>query len=641
MILKRTTLAVLALVLIVGGGVIGVVPRWRQNVARRQDEAARGRVSDLLAKGRGAEALALVRLQPCPFRNPEWAALEVRAMTDARDAQALDGLYQRDPGALAQNENAALLLLRGWLAGRYDSHFAQLRKAWRGRERSLERWTFLDADALLWAGQREAAATLLRSQSFRGAPEAARLMRLALAADPKDRGAAWAYLSEARAADPRNADIRSFCAQFLEAAGRLPDARVDYVAAVLADPKNPLRHDQLAEFYRRQGSLDLAVQTWRDALNVAPLDFIWVKTLFWSRVVQPPPGALPASTPGGALAPLVARMRETPPGQFWAAAVMSPVPGGTVRDRPEAVWLEVLEQVRAGREAEALKLLEYGLAPEQDLQPDLSAAFRQILFFRSRGVMPAWKIFGAPRSAGAARHSFFDELEKMRQASQPTAGQAAFLKGPHALAAACLAAGWRGAALSLWAEKPLPPDVPEWYVYALAQSLRYHRGPDAALSLVATVPSTPLLEVLAAELLLQKGSPDEGCARLAPWVSRPDDIGDRAAWLVAVTRLEQGRLEEVRAVLSRQPRLARGVTGREIEARLALAEGDADKAEALYRALARDSVEARAWLARRAAQRQDWAEARRLTLELLTLMPEEMALRQSLVAIDAAAQTKK
>jgi hypothetical protein len=566
----------------------------------------------------------------------------VRALAATRDAPALDAVSRRDPEALQRDEDAALLLLRAWLAGRSTSRYERLRAAWRGNERAKGRWRLLDVDALLWAGNRDAAAELLRSETFTGTDEAGRLLRLALLAAPQDQKAAWWSLSQARTVDPQNSEIRSFCAQFLEAAGRQAEARVEYVAAALADTANPLWWDQLAEYYRRQGSLDLAVQTWSEALSCAPLDVLWVKALFWGRVVQPSRTALPAALPDGALTALAAVMRATPAEAFWEPAALpgTRLPNNAGREHPEVFWLTVLQELRAGREAEAQKWLALEPPRARELQPDLGAALLRILALRGTGTAPTAWISGPARPAAPPRHTFFDELEPLRQPRDLSPRQASFLNGPHAFAAACLAAGWRGAALSLWAEQPLPQDVPEWYVYALAQALRYNRNSEAALALLKTQPPTPLLELLSAELLIAQQHLDEGCTRLTPLVPRPDAIGDRAAWLTAVTRLDQGRSAEARAALARQPRLGASVVGREIEARIELAAGHTDQAEALYRALVTESNEARVWLSRRAVQRRDWEEARKLTVELILAMPGEMELRRSLAVIEAEARRK-
>ena len=81
-----------------------------------------------------------------------------------------------------------------------------------------------------------------------------RLVRLALATSGSNLTTSWNYLADAAQLDPRNTEVRSFRAQILEQIGKDELARVEYVAAHVAEPQNPLLRDQLAEFYRRQGN---------------------------------------------------------------------------------------------------------------------------------------------------------------------------------------------------------------------------------------------------------------------------------------------------------------------------------------------------------------------------------------------------
>ena len=620
------------------------ITQWQRAAVKRQDTKARAQIAEYLSKGRAQEAAALLRLQPRPFRSPPWADLELLVLTEARDVFALENLYKRDPAALMRSEDASLILARAWLANKNKARYDALRQAWSGREKNPARWTLLDADELLYQGKRDAAAKLLKGNIYSGSDEAGRLFRLALIVAARDPKAAWAYLLQANTADPRNPEVHSSMAQFFERAARISDARVEYIAAIMSDSANPLLWDQLAEFYRRQGDLDLALRAWQSSLQPGAPEFLWVKALFWARVVQPLTTPIPDPTLKGGLAPLIAQMRATPADLFFTTAAMYGTEKSKARqqNRPEAAFLTVLEHLRAGREFEALQTIEGQAALMKYLQPDLTVALRQILAFRRSGAMPTGPGLDAGSSRNGARHSFFDELAGRRKnaASISVAASDEFLKSPHAFAAACLAAGWREGALILWGNRPLTAEIPEWYVYALAQAIRYNRKPASALALLATRPSTPLLEGLAGELLIIQGRQDEGCKRLEPLTSRPDAIGYRAAWLVAVTRMEQGRIDAVRPIMERQPALARSVTGREIEARLELAAGHTDKAAAIYRDLAPNSVEGRVWLARRAAADGDWEQAHRLTLELLGLMPDEMALRRSLAAIEARIQEK-
>lgn len=87
-------------------------------------------------------------------------------------------------------------------------------------------------------------------------------------------------LADAYALDPRNADVRSFQAQILERIGKILLARVEYIAAQQADPANLLLRDQLAEFYRRCGSIDDALAVWTGDAAKPVYDYMWVKTWF-------------------------------------------------------------------------------------------------------------------------------------------------------------------------------------------------------------------------------------------------------------------------------------------------------------------------------------------------------------------------
>jgi hypothetical protein len=166
--------------------------------------------------------------------------------------------------------------------------------------------------------------------------------------------------------------------------------------------------------------------------------------------------------------------------------------------------------------------------------------------------------------------------------------------------------------------------------------LRYNRGLEAALSFVATRPQTPLLQMLAAEFQLGLGKTNEGFAGLQKLSTLDSEIGVRAAWLVASGAMERKDYGAVRQAVERQPGLKSTPLGQELVARAALSEGKADAAEAIYRNIEKSSVEARAFLARKAYADKNWKVARKYTQELLAIMPDQMELRENMDAIAAA-----
>lgn len=626
------------------GGIFGV-RTWRAHVVNRLETRAFARANQLLQDGQPLAALAVVDEQARADGRFAWSALELNALVAGRDVPRLVALYEHAPQRVLANEEASLLVARALFAARQREKYTKLRDAWRGREVQPQLWLALDADVLSLEGKPQAAERLLASRQFSGEAEATRLERLSLYAAKRSLYEAWTLLDRAAALAPRNPDIRSYRAQILEAIGKPAEARVEYVAAHVADPKNPLLRDALAEFYRRQGSYDLALQTWRDALKLSAPDFIGLKEAFWSRVVQPgttPAASLPAGT---RLAPLAEFIRSLPAGRFWDDEAFQRLPANATftAQRPEAFWLELIERLRTGREKEAADLLRADRFRARSWEPDLETALARILYFRSRQSLAAPDVANAVTSTNC--HSFFKELEKWgrtgqggREKTPVPSDLAGLLKSRNAFAAAFMAAGWREAALAL-ASTQTETEVPAWFAYGFAQCLRFNRGNRAALDYLARQPRTPELTVLTGELLLADHRPAEGWRELSGIAGDDSEAGYRAAWLLAQGQIEAHQFAQARETIQRQARLAHSTTGRELLARVTLLDGQMDKAEALYRALEPQSVEARAFLARRAFERKDWPTARRETEELMRLLPDELQLRRNLLAIAQAEQT--
>jgi predicted Zn-dependent protease len=641
--------AIILFVLVLAGAV-----GWRQHALRKSEERQFVAASQAVAAGRGLDALAIVRSRivsskPAPAREREWHAIEVHALAQLREVPRLLHWFDREPSLILEDEAASLLVARGALAAGNRPAFDQVRNSWRGREKQDWLWFALDADTLLASGKRPAALALLQSRTFPGERDCARLLRLALlnAAQP---ARAAEYLDQAFRADPRNPDARSFRAQVMEASGRLAEARVEYVAALVATPSNPLLRDQLAEFYRRNGNLDLALRTWAEGLTPGTPDFLWTKFLFWSRVFRPVNGPVRTGTAAGPLASFVVYLGGLPPGRFWDDALFDAKVESrqVIRDREEAYWLRLLQMIHDGNEKEALEWMKLRRSRGRSWNPGLERALYQILCFRRK---PALSLAGEGELATAppvrGRHAFFEQLDKAwnsaheaRVAPLLSPELRGAVSGTTVFSAACMAGGWIEAALALWPDNSADAPSPDWVAFGMAQCLRENRGRPAALAFLAKQPSVPVLQLLEGELLLVEGRTDEGITKLRPLAAQPSDAGYRAAWLLAALAMDKGNPVAAREWVRGHPTLAASVTGREILARAALAEGDEAGALRAYNSLRRESVEARMFLARRAFAAKDWKEARLLTTELLREMPDELILRANLEAIRAAEGTR-
>jgi hypothetical protein len=637
---KKALLVLVVLTALAGGG-FGV-KAWRAHTTKAVDERAFIRAEMFLSQGRPIEALAIHQYHSGkPGSSLDWAGLEFRALVAQVNLPRLTSIYLDAPSRVLASEEGSITVARAFLHLRQPSEFETIRERWRGRETDLARWILLDADRHLLEGLPGKAEALLLAHPLPGTNDAPRLLRLALIKAGQAPREAFQLLNAAAALAPQQPDTRVFRGQVLEALGRTGEARVEYVAAVVAAPQNPIWRDQLAEFYRRTASLDLALATWQEALAPPSLDAIWLKTTFWSRMLQNVDfHSISNPPPPGRLAPLVAVLQSQPAGRFLETNALNELPAANhlAAQRPELFWLQLADLLLRREESKALALLTARAPTQSSWAPELERALVRILAFRATGQLTptGWLPPSTPASSPTL-HTYFASLESAaRNPVPPEAALTAVLKGDHACAAAFLAAGWREAALTLANPEHLAPDSPDWLIYGFAQALRFNRTPEAALALLAKHPAPPILALLAAELQLAEGRRTEGLTALQPLADADSDVGYRASWLLALDALDQGTPGDARRILESQARLAKHLTGQELLARIHLAEGATNEAHNLYLALAPRSVEARAYLARTAATAKDWPKARQFTEELIGLLPDSVELRSNLEAIARA-----
>lgn len=640
---KLLLLAALAAALLVGG-IVGTRV-WRARVVAKVEERAFLQAGKLLREGKSLDALAVIDEQPRKDVRFAWSKLELEALVGSRHVTRVASIYGRAPERVLGNEEGSLLVARAFLAAHQPGDFLKVRTAWQGREIHPEWWLALDSDVLGFEGKVAQAERLLRSRTFVGEGEATRLVRLALHAAPRNLAESWELLDRAFRVSPRNPEIRSFRAQILESIGKSAEARVEYVAAVVADPRNPLLRDELAEFYRRQGKYDLALDTWREALHQPAPDFIALKEAFWSRIIQPAAAPAHQDVPG-TMGPLVAFIRALPADRFWDAEGFARLAQNErfVRERPEVYWLQLLELMRTGKDTEAAEKITANRFRKRSWRPELETALARVLQFRTRRSLHVAGLVST--GANTNLHPFLKELEASARAEsithKPTATNnalAMYLTGPNAFAGALLTVGWRQAALTI--NGPTAgTNTPAWFTYGLAQSLRFNRGNAAALEFLSRQRTDSEVVLLRGELLLAEKRVAEAKTTLqtiAEADSEADsEAGSRAAWLLAQLAFDGRESAGVERIVARQPRLSSSTLGRELLARSALQSGKVAQAERLYVSLSTNSIEAQTYLAKRAFAQGNWAEARRHTEALQRRMPDELQLRENLAAIAKA-----
>ncbi len=613
---------------------------WRNGVVERQEQQAFAQAQKLIARSEFADALAVVRQQSATPAKLNWAPLEVHALAGLRSAPELSAIYQRAPQRILGDEEASLVLARAFLASHNRTALDAIRRNWAGHETRPADWLVLDSDVFLEAGKPREAEKVLRYKQFTGPAEASRLERLALLVAKNDLPQAWQLLGTAVELDSRNAELRSFRGQMLEAAGKPAAARLEYLAAVVAETNNPLLMDELAEFHRRQNNYDAALATWEAALTWSSYDYIALKTAFWQRCIRP--GNLDTGKiPDGELAPLAKWIAGLNATVFFDTNSFNNLPSAQqlTQQRQEIFWLRLADALQRKNEAEAASLLQFNPFRVRTWQPDLEVALARILHYRRKHSLNPPAISDVT-DARADRHEFFAQLETLA-AQERTDGRAAIpadldalLRGPDAFAAAFMAAGWREAALRLDNLQTVSSNEPAWFAYGLAQIIRMNRGDSAALEFVSEQNADPALQLLAAEIKISSGKESDGLATLARLAPENSPVGFRASYILALAEVDKKNFAAARHWVRQSPPLSADLLGRELLANIAVLSGQMDEAKKIYTGIADQSIPARAFLAKQAFDQRNWTEARRLTSEIVQLVPEDLQFRANLAVID-------
>ncbi len=643
--MKRVWIFILlALVVSAVGGFFGL-RAWRRHVVARQDTVAYQAATNAIRSGRFADAYA-IQSSRIPTASPHaWDKVELEALVGLRQLPKLVALYERSPERILANEDASLFVARAYLHARKPKELATLRSQWANRDKDSIGWFLLDADNYLISDRPKEARRHLEARKFEGTNDVPRLVRLALLDGNRPLTNSWNRLAEAMALDSRNTEVRSFRAQILEQIGRYELARVEYVAAHVADPSNPILRDQLAEFYRRRGAYELAMTTWKDALRPPGLDYLWLKAWFWSRMTVPIEFDWNSTNPpAGDLTPLVDQLRMLPAGRFFDATNFAGLPNyrKLAVDRQEVHWLQLSEHLLNKAEAAALDHIRFSRFTPLSWNQDLERGLAELLAYRAttnRTFNPPGVQFTASTTPATNRHQFLLMLDKYaieeRSGRKPVVPPELdrFLRSPAAPATVFLAAGWREAALTLFKIEDFPAEAPEWAVYGFTQALRLNRNVKLALAFLSNRANTPLLNGLKGELLLADAQIEPGLTLLASIAPGDSDAAYRAAWLTTLAELDRNKPAAARQRLQINKRFASSTAGREILARIALAETNSAEATRIYTSLAAESAEAKTFLARAAFAAKDYPKARKYTEELIALFPDELQLRSNLEEI--------
>ncbi|MGE9294535.1 MAG: tetratricopeptide repeat protein [Puniceicoccales bacterium] len=583
-------------------------PRAREALARLSDETAREQARDKINEA------------------------ELAFAVDRHDAPSVRRLADEKPALVENNEDAHLLLARAAMhaddEGTYDE---QLAKATPGTPAEI----LLRVDKHLRTGETDEARELLEGNSFTATDEANRLIRLAML-NARNPARARELLTAAILADRAYPEPYAFRGQLFEAMGDWQRARADYTAALVAAPDKPLFWDQLAEFYRRRQSYPQAVDTWVQGYERTGTAEFWIKAWFWQKLTGLGE-ALPLPPEDGPWAGYATYLNSLPADTYWNSDTFATLPYASriQARRQESYWLRLLAALQQDDATTAREMLDGDPFAKRSWAPKLKELLLAILKWREERpyTLP-------PASDPEARHQFYTQMETLSGTSAEDTPRelGALLSSPAAWSAAALTEGWLGVATTFSQGQPLD-HFPDWYRYGLAVAFTQTGAPERGLAVLESATRSPQSDCLLGELLIRDGQTDKAEAILRPLAAQEDATGLRAAWLVALLLTDQQQLSAAAAWIDAHPAFSASATGQELLARIALLQGNADRALEIYNGIQQNSLEAKVYLSKVAYAREDWQRARELTRELISAMPDEPAFWRNLQAIDKADQT--
>lgn len=628
---------------VVGGTAVAV---WRNGQTElRQQNLAEQMIEEELYR----DALEVIALKELDGDNREWLSMRVQCLIALRQTQALKTLFFKFPDYFGIDETAALTVARSLNSQGDEASYSSIRKLWRGREAESAAWLSLDADRLVRSGKKSEAIELLDGLKLPVGENAGRLTRLAILSDD-NAAVAWGHLEAAFRDNSRNPEVRLFRAQMLEASERIQEARVEYVAACLADVTNPNMHDQLARFYQRRGNLFQAITAWSQGVEHAATDFLEFDLLFWGKLAHPTMLDWNGrQLSAGRCRNSVQYLVELPIDQFWMQESFEQVlkESKNRTTRPELYWLQVLHFLKNGELEQARATL---LQRRAEIEPSNSDLFRALslsLNYKLTGELDPNRSWAANQDPSASRHRFLNQIDRLHAAEHSGASGTndesmnqtrAFLSSSESEVALVMATGWIEAGIQLHNafDSESSESLPNWYHYMLTQGLRMNRGPENAMRYLADCGPAPELQLIQAELLLAADQSEQSAEILDQLRKEPGGIGRRAAWLLCIMRLDEKKWEAARWIVEEQPTLRESVTGKELFAHIEYGQGNPEIATAIMKSIVNVSAQAKAFLARQAFSSNDFDTSERLIQEMQQELPDVITLRSNLQAINSA-----
>ena len=442
------------------------------------------KVKLLIAANKSDDALLIIQNYQ-KNNSPKWTELAVKAHEKEKNIQELITLFEISPESFRNNEEAALILANIFILNNNQQNYATLRSITKGKELNEVKWLLLDSDYLLLQNRENEAISLLKSRTFEGKDDIPRLIRLAALKANENPKEAWGYLSEAYKKDPKDVDIRSFRARLLENGNKFDQALLEYTAATEIQSQNLYLKDQLAEFHIRRKEYPVALNIWKS--NLSNLDVIWVKALFWNKVVQPlNVNWNSLKIPPGTLEPLITYYIQLKPEQYWDSSTFSKMEGASqfLKSEQSTFWLRLLQNLKDQNENEARNLLIYSPFATNSWNSELESALLYTINYRNEGnFLPGIDQKVTIKEMPLESKNLIAELNQLAKNKEVVISKSLheLLKSNEIYTALFLSADWSEAALQFNTLEIIPATYPQWITTGLVQAMAKNRGAQQAL----------------------------------------------------------------------------------------------------------------------------------------------------------------
>lgn len=576
----------------------------------------------------------------------KWFSLLVDVSAELNEVKQLAQLFEYDPNLFLDHEKASLELAGYFLLTGKSQQFETLRQKWLGRESQEWAWINSDVEHLVLEGKRDEAIRLINSKAFFGKDEEQRLLLLSMLYAHENPEKSFNYLEEILKQNPKNISALSFRASLYEKMDDQDNAFQDHLMALIINPYHSIARSKLANYYFKKSEYSKAIDLYENSMDHLNLtDQLLLKLLFWNKLYKPIDfdwGAVPI--PQTSLKPFLQYLTELKEGQFWNNVAFNLLPNQReFLQLQESYWLQLLAYLSNGNEFDAENLLNENLVQEQSWNKNLEIFLKTILDYRKNESLAylAKNPLLIANNFDESQSNFIIRLHEFAKASEEDKNftlpeeYRLLLKGPLAFPIVFISLGWNEAALQLQPSPLIPHSYPDWIAISYAEVIEKNRNANEALHFLSQQKARDDIEVAKLRLKMSLNlEPEENLlSSLHKYTQYPGKVGFEASKLTALIHLSNEHYKEAELVVTNNKILRRHPDGGEIIAKIALAEGDFQKANLIYSATENLSLEAQSFLARRAFSEKNWPKAKELTLNLLKKEPNNPVLQKNYLKI--------